>query len=83
MLVPFVGVSPDSASAVGYTYTNPAPSTTLVEHWNGTTWSIVHSPNPMGSTGSVLYSTSCVTSTCTAVGYWSTVGLSRTLVEKR
>ena len=41
-------VSPSEAWAVGYTAGDPATytSTTLVEHWTGSTWSVVPSPNP-------------------------------------
>jgi hypothetical protein len=40
----------------------------LIESWNGTTWSVVPSPNP-GSEGAVLSAVSCVSATaCTAVG---------------
>jgi hypothetical protein len=41
-------VSASEAWAVGYTAGNPATytSTTLVEHWNGSAWSVVPSPNP-------------------------------------
>ncbi len=41
---------------------------TLVEHWDGTTWSIVASPNPNGS-GSLTGVSCPSTTTCTAVGY--------------
>ena len=40
-----------NASAVGY-YTagaRPFPHMTLAEHWNGTTWTQVPSPNPSSS----------------------------------
>jgi hypothetical protein len=41
-------ISSSEAWAVGYTAGNPATytSTTLVEHWNGSAWSVVPSPNP-------------------------------------
>lgn len=41
-------VSPSEAWAVGYTAGDPATytSTTLVEHWTGSAWSVVPSPNP-------------------------------------
>jgi len=43
-----VAVSPSEAWAVGYTGGDPATytSTTLVEHWTGSAWSVVPSPNP-------------------------------------
>jgi hypothetical protein len=55
---------------------------TLVESWNGATWSIVPSPSP-GAWDNVLTSVSCVSaSSCTAVGYVNYSGSTRqTLVE--
>ena len=60
-----------------------AEGKTLVEHWNGTAWSIVPSPNRAGS--DVLEGVSCVSaSACTAVG-WSAAlhanGHGQTLIE--
>ena len=57
--------------------------TTLAESWNGTTWSIVPSPNT-GPTVSALQGVSCATATaCIAVGYSQTKtrALSSTLIE--
>ncbi len=69
----FNGVSCVSASyciAVGYYTTASSPGHTLVERWNGTTWSIVASPNATGGTGSYFNAVSCpTTSFCAAVGY--------------
>jgi hypothetical protein len=48
---------------------SPSSTSTLVEQWNGTSWSIVSSPNPAGATKSVLSGVSCATTTsCFAVG---------------
>ncbi len=59
------------------------PVSTLVETWNGTTWSIVKSPNPAGASSSQLTGVSCSGLTaCTAVGYSSTGAAPSTLVEK-
>jgi len=42
---------------------------TLVERWNGTTWSIVASPTPTGRKGAELQAVSCTSTTfCMAVG---------------
>ena len=56
---------------------------TLVEEWNGTSWSIVTSPNPYTS-GNDLYGVDCVSSTfCLAVGvYISSSSYYQTLVEE-
>jgi hypothetical protein len=51
------GVAATTASnawAAGWTETAAGHVTTLIEHWNGTTWTRVPSPNP-GSEGSTLY----------------------------
>jgi hypothetical protein len=50
------GISGTSASdvwAVGSSSPPGAPDQTLVEHWDGATWSIVTSPNP-GNAGNIL-----------------------------
>jgi hypothetical protein len=65
------GVSCTSASActaVGSSY-NGTTTVTLAERWNGTTWSIQHTPNPAGASFTFLYGVSCASaSSCTAVG---------------
>jgi hypothetical protein len=58
--------------AVGYSYVGPngsLPIKTLIERWNGTSWSIVASPNGYGGKNSELFGVSCATAnTCFAVG---------------
>jgi hypothetical protein len=78
------GVSCSGATncvAVGFTQTSV--SRTLVEHWNGTTWVIVPSPNVGGSWVSTLSGVSCPSAqSCFAVGTYSVVdGLSHALIE--
>jgi hypothetical protein len=70
-------------TAVGETHNNVSGNFTLVEHWDGTAWSIVDTPSPAGPTGSVLYGISCTGATaCTAVGARLTeTGYYITLVE--
>jgi hypothetical protein len=79
------GVSCASArvcTATGYYY-NGSVYRTLAERWNGTKWSIEHTPNPTGSLQSVLESVSCVSaSACTAVGLWVTSTVRSTLAER-
>ena len=42
---------------------------TLIESWDGSTWTIVPSPDPVAGTASSLWNVSCLTTTdCTAVG---------------
>jgi hypothetical protein len=77
------GVSCTSATncvAVGrYTTSTAAnaadagPFKTLVEQWNGTTWTIVASPNPAGATFARLDRVSCTAvNNCMAIGVAST-----------
>lgn len=80
------GVSCASAStciAVGYTSGPIVWQATLVEHWNGSKWSVESSPH--AGTDSQLQGVSCSsTSTCTAVGWHETdSGPQKTLVEHR
>jgi hypothetical protein len=74
-------VSASDCTAVGSYSDAGGNDRTLVEHWNGTRWSIVRSPNEGMSAG--LAAVSCVSATaCTAVGsYLNSDGLSRTLIE--
>jgi hypothetical protein len=64
-------LSANDVWAVGY-YFDPFPGQigTLVEHWNGSNWSIVSSPNP--SPFSILYGVSALSaSDVWAVGYYA------------
>jgi hypothetical protein len=66
------GVSCTSATAcaaVGYYDNSAGTALTLAAAWNGTTWTVVPTPNPTGTTGSTLAGVSCTSATaCTAVG---------------
>jgi hypothetical protein len=76
--------STTACTAIGY-YNNTAGAfLTLVERWNGTSWSIQPTPNPSGSNESVLSGVACTAATaCTAVGYdFNTGGTAVTLVER-
>ncbi|MGO9876617.1 MAG: hypothetical protein ACLPVY_22820 [Acidimicrobiia bacterium] len=75
--------SSTSCFAVGTnaSVTSPGP----IEHWNGTTWSIVIHPMPFGLGHSALGDVACVgaTGTCFAVGgYETATGTSETLIEQ-
>ena len=79
------GVScPSSGScfAVGY-HSTVSGVRSLVEHWNGSNWSIMASPDPKGTIQDYLRGVSCVSTTsCFAVGNYSTVAIgSDTVVE--
>jgi hypothetical protein len=62
-------VTVSDCTAVGYTYdVDTQQYGSLIEHWDGTAWSIVPSPNP-GASGSLLSGVACADSTsCVAVG---------------
>ncbi len=73
-------VSSTSCVAVGSDY-NGSVDHTLIESWNGASWSIVASPNTSSSQSNYLNGVSCVSSTsCIAVGshYGTSV---QTLIE--
>ena len=57
-----------ACTAVG-AYTSADTFVTLVERWNGASWSIQRTPNPAGAQNSFLVGVSCRSKTaCTAVG---------------
>jgi hypothetical protein len=73
-------VSAVACTAVGDDYETPTAERTLVESWNGTSWSVVPSPNRLSS--NTLYGVSCASATaCTAVGYHGDRRSTRALVE--
>jgi len=70
-----------ACTAVGYYSTGGAADFTLAERWNGTTWSIQPTPNPVA--GSYLSGVSCTSATaCTAVGAYRNVPSLVTLAER-
>ena len=86
LLSEFDGISCVSAAActaVGFYQNRRHVLRTLVESWNGTTWSVVPSPNIGPSLANQLEGVSCVSaSACTAVGFHNGKGAgSGTLVE--
>jgi len=73
--------------AVGfYNLGNPvlsAANQTLIEHWDGTSWSIVNSPNTSLTRDNVLRAVSCASdSDCWAVGYYSSGSANQTLTAR-
>ncbi len=75
-------LSATDAWAVGSSGSQKSGAQTLIEHWNGTTWSAVTSANP-GSIYDTLYSITAIsTNNVWAVGYYvNTPGITQTLVE--
>jgi hypothetical protein len=78
------GVTCISASecwAVGY-YFDGTVQHTLVEHWNGTVWTLVGSPNTSATQANFLFAVSCASaSECWAVGNYQAGSYSRNLIE--
>jgi hypothetical protein len=72
-----------ACTAVGYSWTPGGPDIPLVESWDGTSWTVVHAPNPATSGGNTLMGVSCPSATaCTAVGYsYISGGFYRTFIE--
>ena len=82
-LLPGVSCLSDSdCLAVGYYESHDLVRQTLVESWNGTTWSIVPSPNE-GTKNNALNGVSCISPTwCEAVGdYDNGSGATENLIE--
>jgi hypothetical protein len=76
-------VSPSQCWAVGNSHNIEAGvDQTLIQRWNGTSWSIVTSPNTAGREANVLEGITCPsTSQCWAVGYFNIGDTSNTLIE--
>jgi hypothetical protein len=79
------GVTCASASecwAVG-SYYNGSFQQTLIERWDGTSWSIVDSPNTSDTQYNYLFGVTCMpASECWAVGYYHTGSIYQTLIER-
>ena len=73
-----------ACTAVGLYIASDTAVRTLIESWNGTSWSVVPSPNP-GTMYNQLQGVSCASLTaCTAVGWYyraSSTRIQRTLIE--
>ncbi len=68
--------------AIGNAIT-PVGKSSLAERWNGKTWSIQTTPNPSGSSASVLRAEWCVsTIACSAVGSQAHASLTAPLAER-
>src|ERR1019366_2474209 len=81
------GVSCPSAKlclAVGNYTTSGGQAQTLTEKWNGSSWSIVSSPNTSTTQANVLSGVGCPSASfCLAVGdYTNSGGQAQTLTEK-
>ena len=64
--------NPSFCVAVGDQQAAPMSYPSLVEMWNGTSWSIVPSPSMPSSDENILYGVSCTDpANCVASGHWS------------
>ena len=75
-------VSASDCWAVGY-YDAGAARQTLIERWNGASWSIVNSPNTSATQSNFLRNVTCVPAAadCWAVGYYVNGSINQTLIE--
>jgi hypothetical protein len=78
-----VALARSNAWAVGSYVNGSNVSQTLIEHWNGTTWTVKPSPNPGGTAHSdELFGVDATSrSNAWAVGHYSNGNTTRTLVE--
>jgi hypothetical protein len=76
-------VSASECWAVGY-YLADNAAQTLIERWDGTSWSIVSSPNTSATQSNFLLGVTCASaSECWAVGYYYNDNvISQTLIER-
>ena len=72
----------DCTAAGNLNGTAHAGSTTLVEHWNGTTWAIQPTPKLSAGQGSFFNAVACQANACTAVGLYLTNSGPLTLAER-
>ena len=71
--------SPVSCFAVGSYSSSTTTARSLVERWDGTSWSVVPSPNPAGASSTILHGVSCASATnCFAVGTYIAANTWRT-----
>jgi len=81
-----VACSPPSLCWATGSYYNGSNSQTLIEQWNGTTWSLIASPNTSTTQDNYLQGVTCASaSLCWAVGFYnagSGFGPYRTLIEQ-
>jgi hypothetical protein len=77
--------SSTDCTAVGIYLPGHGGEQTSVEHWDGTSWAVVTSPNPPTASppGSFLTSVTCTDAgNCFAVGSWIRNANTRTLIER-
>ena len=76
-------VSPSDCWAVGYYINGSNVQQTLIEHWDGTSWAIVPSPNVGTTHHNTLSAVTCASATnCWAVGTSNNGSVNQTLIER-
>jgi len=81
----FDGVSCASASfcvAAGSSYDTYGAEQTLIEAWNGSSWSIASSPNTSSTQSNQLSGVSCASASFCAAAGWYTSSYYQTLIEQ-
>ena len=82
LLAGVAAVSTSDVYAVGNSLSAGGYEQTLIEHWNGTAWSIVASPDSSATQDNVLTSVTAIsTSDVWGVGYYANAGTNQTLIE--
>ncbi len=82
ILYSVICVSASNCWAVGEYHTLSFVQKTLVEHWDGLSWSVVASPNLNDEESNALMSVTCTSaSDCWAVGFFDENGAPKTLTE--
>ena len=75
-------ITASDAWAVGYsTADNVSLAQVLIEHWDGTLWSVISAPLPSGSSSDLASVTAISTSDVWAVGSYLSSGTTFTLIE--
>jgi hypothetical protein len=65
-------ISASNVWAVGYYVSNPGVTQTLVEHWNGSQWSVVNSPSPASENNELFSVSAASASDIWAAGFITT-----------
>jgi hypothetical protein len=75
--------SPTSCLAVGSYYSFPSGTRTLSQRWNGTSWTVVPSPNRAGAQTSTLEGIACTSAAnCYAVGAGTVSGVTSSFIVR-
>jgi hypothetical protein len=70
-------ISANDIWAVGWVITTNGQMATLTEHWDGTSWKIIGSPNPGNFSDALFAATALSDGTAAAVGFQQDQGLDK------